>query len=515
MTWLGADGKPAVYGEHGEEVAGLAGRAHVRPGGRRIAVDAEGTFDRPYEPFHRGGLSLMRVRADDGRDRRSTRSPAPATTGSSPTRPSTERCRRERVDADHRGPPEALTASWLTDALGASGVLDGQAVTDVVQTPVGTGQMCDSLRLALTYDRDTDAPATMVAKLPAADLTSRATALSLRSYENEVRFYQQLADGLPMRTPRTPPTSTSPPPGSSLLEDLAPAQQGDQLAGCTPEMAKVAVDELVRLTRPWDDPSLADLEWLHHDRSGNQQFMAMLLPTLWDGFRQRYDADLESEVHEAGDTLFSRLADLLMADSQPWTIVHGDYRLDNLLFDPTPGGDPIAVVDWQTCTHGPALNDVAYFIGAGLKQDDRLAVEDELVRGYHAGLIDAGVGGYDWDTCWHDYRRGTYGGLIMAVAASMLVERTDRGDQMFLTMASRHSRHALDLDAPEVIRLLALVGTTARPEVPTPAPPATDGVGGIQGVATPTGRRAGRRATTPAAGSSHRLTCWSGSSARS
>jgi hypothetical protein len=35
--------------------------------GKTIAVEAEGTFDRPYEPFHRGGLSQMRVRADDGR----------------------------------------------------------------------------------------------------------------------------------------------------------------------------------------------------------------------------------------------------------------------------------------------------------------------------------------------------------------------------------------------------------------------------------------------------------------
>jgi hypothetical protein len=39
----------------------------------------------------------------------------------------------------------------------------------------------------------------------------------------------------------------------------------------------------------------------------------------------------------------------------------------------------------------------------------------------------------------------------MAVAASMLVERTNRGDQMFLAMASRHARHALDLDAPALL----------------------------------------------------------------
>src|SRR6185295_16676547 len=83
--------------------------------------------------------------------------------------------------------PDALTASWVTDALRAGGHLEDVSVSAVVQTPVGTGQMCDSVRLTLTYDGPTDAPPTVIAKLPAADETSRATALSLRSYENEVR----------------------------------------------------------------------------------------------------------------------------------------------------------------------------------------------------------------------------------------------------------------------------------------------------------------------------------------
>jgi hypothetical protein len=350
--------------------------------------------------------------------------------------------------------PDALTASWLTEALHASGHLDGAAVVDADLTPVGTGQMCDSVRIALRYDREVAAPPTIVAKLPAADETSRATALALGSYENEVRFYQQLAPDLPIRTPKVFHADIDVETASFvlLLEDLAPGRQGDQLVGCTPEEAKVAIDELVRLHAPrWDDPALASIAWLHRDPESSRQFMSMLLPTLWDGFRERYAAELGPEVHEVGDALFANLRDYLMADTQPWTIVHGDYRLDNLLFDSTPGGTPIAVVDWQTCTHGPALNDVAYFIGAGLVADDRRAVEEDLVRGYHAELLAAGVTGYDWDRCWLDYRRGTVAGLIMAIAASMLVERTDRGDQMFLTMADRHSRHALDLDVTAVL----------------------------------------------------------------
>ncbi len=346
--------------------------------------------------------------------------------------------------ADH---PSALTPEWLTLALAAD-------VTSVDLTPVGTGQMCDSFRLRLSYRGRTDAPATVIAKLPAADETSRATAKSLGSYENEVRFYQQLAPELPIRTPRVLYADIDVESASFvlLLEDLAPGQPGDQLLGCSPDVARIAVEELVKLHAPrWGDPALASVPWLHRDRAANQQFLLGLLPALWDGFRGRYGADLDEDVHRAGAALFARLEAYVTGDTEPWSIIHGDYRLDNLLFDPVPGGVPVAVVDWQTCTHGPALQDVAYFIGAGLTPADRRAAEEDLVRAYHDGLTAAGVSGYDWDRCWRDYRRGTWAGLVMAIAASMLVERTERGDQMFLTMASRHARHALDLDAAAAI----------------------------------------------------------------
>jgi hypothetical protein len=237
-----------------------------------------------------------------------------------------------------------------------------------------------------------------------------------------------------------------------LLEDMAPAEQGDQLRGCSRDMAKVAVDELVRLHAPrWGDPALEALDWLHRDRAAQREFLLVLLPSAWDGFRDRYADHLGDDVLTTGGALFGNLESYLGTDTRPWTVIHGDYRLDNLLFDLTPGGVPLTVVDWQTCTHGPALQDVAYFIGAAMPADMRRDAETDLVRGYHAGLVAAGVADYGWDRCWRDYRRGSWAGLIMAVAASMLVERTERGDEMFLTMAARHSRHALDLDAIDLL----------------------------------------------------------------
>jgi hypothetical protein len=351
--------------------------------------------------------------------------------------------------------PDELTAAWLTDALTAAGRLTDAVVVDVTAKPLGTGQMCDSVRVTLGYDKETDAPAHLIAKLPAADPTSRMTALALRSYEKEVRFYQELAPALPMRTPAVyhADIDTETAAFTLLLEDMAPAEQGDQLAGCSVEVAEVAVAELVRLHAPrWDDDGLFELAWLYQDPELSKGMTLAMLPVLWDGFRERYAAQLEAHVHEAGDALFAGLEAFITPPADGRTIVHGDYRLDNLLFDPTPGGTPIAVVDWQTCAVGTALSDVAYFIGAGLTAEDRRAAEDGLVRTYFDDLLAAGVSGYAWDRCWDDYRKGTFAGLLMAVGASMMVERTDRGDQMFMAMASRHARHALDLEAPDLLR---------------------------------------------------------------
>jgi aminoglycoside phosphotransferase (APT) family kinase protein len=176
----------------------------------------------------------------------------------------------------------------------------------------------------------------------------------------------------------------------------------------------------------------------------------MLVTGLYDGFRTRYTERLDPDVFGLCERFIPRLASYLAERPGPWTVAHGDYRLDNLLFGTEAGGPPVAVVDWQTVAHGPGIADLSYFIGAGLLPDDRRAHEHDLVRAYHASLSASGVA-LDWDDCWRQYRRHTFAGLVMAVAASMLVEQTERGDDMFMAMANRHGRHALDLDAEALI----------------------------------------------------------------
>jgi hypothetical protein len=347
---------------------------------------------------------------------------------------------------------EALTPAWLNEALAP--LLGGTRVLEVACTPVGTGQMSDCVRLRPTYDRSTSAPRSLIAKLPAADPTSRATAGALRNYEIEVNFYRQLAPQLPVRAPRCYHADVD---GTGtdfvlLLEDVAPARQGDQLLGCAVEVAAVAVEELPRLHAPrWGDTSLADLDWLHRNPEESAAFTSQLVAGLFVGFCDRYSERIDSDIMALGERLMARLPTYLGDRRGPWTVAHGDFRLDNLLFGTQPEDPPVVVVDWQTVQHGPGVSDLSYFLGAGLLPESRRSHEHDLVRTYHDRLEAAGVVGFDWNECWTQYRRYTFAGLIMAIAASMLVEQTDRGDDMFVTMAQRHGRHALDLEAEQLV----------------------------------------------------------------
>ncbi len=58
---------------------------------------------------------------------------------------------------------------------------------------------------------------------------------------------------------------------------------------------------------------------------------------------------------EVVDSVHARLA-ARIPEQGPATIVHGDYRLDNMIL--SPAGEVAAVVDWELCTLGDPLADV-------------------------------------------------------------------------------------------------------------------------------------------------------------
>jgi len=344
---------------------------------------------------------------------------------------------------------DQVDAGWLTAALRQAGVLGTGAVADFTATPIGNGLVGTSLRFDLTYAGVADgAPASVVGKFPATDPTSRQSGAGMQLYLREVNFYRHIAPRTQIRTPRVLASGFDAQTHDFVLlfENLAPARGGDQLAGCGPADAALAMREIAKLHAPfWGDAVLADWDWLGTPPVVTEQLTAMV-PTVAELFRERFSDQLEPEIMRAVMALVPLAAPLLSSPVAQPTVLHGDFRLDNVLFEAKGGAWPMATLDWQTISAGRGTLDASYFIGAGLRAEVRAADEAALLRVYHEGLLAGGVNGYTWDECWRDYRKHSLNGLFMAMFSAIAVARTARGDAMFLTMARRHGRQALELD---------------------------------------------------------------------
>ena len=345
--------------------------------------------------------------------------------------------------------PDDVTPSWLTAVLHAAGALDDEGrVTEVTGTPVGTGQVGDSVRFTVTYD-GAEGPPTVVGKFPSEDETSRSASVATRTYEIETRFYQQLRDRVSITTPE-PYVALIDVEANEfvlLMNDLAPAEQGDQMAGCDAGAVELAIDEVAKLHAPvWGDSTLADLDWLNRANPDGQAFYVQLIGMFWPQFLDRYGDRVDANVRDIGARVVERLGDYLSHRPEPLTAAHGDYRLDNMLFATDAGGAPLTTVDWQTVALSPGVSDVSYFLGTSVDPELRAVHEREWIERYHDGLGAGGVREFGLERCWDDYRRFAFAGLLMAVGASMLVGQTDRGDEMFMAMANRSGRMAIELD---------------------------------------------------------------------
>ena len=358
--------------------------------------------------------------------------------------------------------PADLTADWLTAAIGAG------TITDFSVERIGTGQMSECYRVQLTYADGrpgSPGPDSVVLKVAATDPMSRQTGGSLGLYEREVCFYRDIAPRLhgPIAPCYHAAFDASAGIFDVLLGDANPAVVGDEIRGATITQAQLAVTELARLQGPLlGDTTLADATWLNRDTPLNQG----LITALHAGFVDRYGDRIAPQHRMVCERLVGGFDAYLAeeaAEGRIQGLVHGDYRLDNMLFGAVGAERPLTVVDWQTVTSGPAMTDLAYFLGCALPVEERRAHYDELLRAYHAAL------GPDAPISLADVREGvrrqSFFGVMMAIVSSMLVERTERGDAMFMTMLQRHCEHVLDVDALE---------TLAAPTVAEPLRPSRD-----------------------------------------
>jgi len=130
-----------------------------------------------------------------------------------------------------------------------------------------------------------------------------------------------------------------------VVRNVLPAAFADTPA-TRRQMSEALVDTLTRLHRI--DPARVGLGDFGHPDG----FLARQVRRWW----QQWEAS-QTRPLPAMDELHRRLEETVPQPSPPG-IVHGDYRLDNVMFAPDDPARIVAVVDWEMATVGDPLCDV-------------------------------------------------------------------------------------------------------------------------------------------------------------
>ena len=349
-----------------------------------------------------------------------------------------------------------IDAEWLTSVLHGAGIGGDNRVTATESGSIGTGQVGDNVRFRLTWQQtDPNLPPTVIGKFPSQSEISRATAVAVDTYTREIGFYRDLQHHVSIRTPHVLHVGWDAATHDFvvMMEDIAPAQQGDQLAGCDLPHAELVIDQAAGLHAPtWGRAGdYVDLDWLQAPDAERAATLGGMYSMCAPGFVERYQGRLSDDDLTLADRLVQAYP-MLFEATATWAsqnggycVIHADYRLDNILFGTPPESPAVTIVDWQTASIGIGPFDIAYFCGAGMLPDQRVVHERALVNRYAASMRGAGIDLSD-EAAWDGYVLGSAGGYLMALLASQIVERTDRGDEMFAVMAERHAAQIRHVD---------------------------------------------------------------------
>ena len=344
---------------------------------------------------------------------------------------------------------EQITPEWMTAALRHGG--HDVTIAACRSESVGTGQMAHNERVFVEYAGDSAGlPDTFVVKIPSPSEESRGAGAS-GAYRNETRFYLEIADRLGCSIPACHYAALSEDEANFtlLLEDLAPKRQGDQIVGATDAAIEAAVRNLAGLHAPMrGSADLDKIEWLA-SADGGEGFVA-ILGMAAPAFIERYRERLSDETIATLEGFAANVKNWIDRTPGVATFVHGDYRLDNLMFEETSAGISVAAVDWQTLSIGCGGQDLAYLLGNSAPPDQRRAHEDHMLAVYREAMAERGAV-LGADEVRAEYLYGTFQGPTITMLGALAVGQTDRGDDMFMAMISRSCAQIIDTGALDLI----------------------------------------------------------------
>ncbi|GAC84659.1 hypothetical protein GP2_024_00860 [Gordonia paraffinivorans NBRC 108238] len=346
-----------------------------------------------------------------------------------------------------------VTGEWVTQALSSAGLISDEQVTDVQCVPCGTGQLADSYRLSLTYDRPTDAPPTVVAKFPSEDPTSREFARANGFYRSEIEFYRNLRSGLKLNAPHAiyAALDDNEVDFALLMEDIGAARSVDQNQGCSPDDAANVVRQAAMLhAGSWGQENLRQYPWLQ-SIVGAFVEVTKNFPEITELFRQNFGDLVREECFDEAEKSLAAAEAWIDVLQRPLCLWHSDFRADNILFDARGQQGLVTVLDWQTLGFGSGTIDISHFITLSLETEVRRTHERDLLKEYHDALVANGVENYSFDECLDDYRANSLYSLQSGIHAANQVKRPPRGDEMWRIWVERATAQVQDQETVKVL----------------------------------------------------------------
>jgi len=236
--------------------------------------------------------------------------------------------------------PDDLTAEWMTAVMQAHGLDAVVGSVKAVPFAEGAGMLSLLVRAELEYAHGSG-PASVIVKMPILVEANRKTAVDFHCYEREVQFYQRAAGRTPARTPVIYHADLE---GDNdfviVMEDFRGYHIGDQIVGCTVEQARLCMATISELHASFwngvDEPGYEFIPYEHPSYMSDNLHQGAL--TVWDTMEELAGDALPAELRALKSRYLEAIPRLqAWVTEAPRTIVHGDFRMDNLYLTSASG----------------------------------------------------------------------------------------------------------------------------------------------------------------------------------
>ena len=328
-----------------------------------------------------------------------------------------------------------ITAEWMRRALMAGGVCGAPEISTVEVRKLSdvTNALGNLYRCHLTL-RDGQAadPASVIVKLPSSDAMAFRFSRWLSLHRREYVFYRDIAPFGYVRAPTLFYGDFDADTNRFVLvmEDLGHMRGIPQGVGVDAARARHAIQQLARLQGSFwetaDNPALSACgDFLNTGQRRIMQSVYLLtLPAALDRFPDLFNDETRRLALRFGFRVAAHFAAL---SAGPKTVVHGDFRADNMLFDEGEEENGLALIDWQGCGIGCGMYDVAFFLGTSVTSDIRRHIERDVLGEYHDIICSLGAENYTREDCWRSYRQNMLGTLMPMVIGSGALDMSDPG----------------------------------------------------------------------------------------